>query len=128
MTDVFVKCLNERGAFVVVDGEKFLQVVPSAMKEAISPRSKDLPLSTAEIGAMRLVNADASTVVDIYGSLSERRRKGSGLVAGTVPYFHTVQSLSKPEARYALEILLDWNGSRIVFDNDDTFSIVRGSR
>lgn len=128
VTDVLVKYLNQRGISVVVDGAKFLQLVPSALNLAASPRSKDLPARAAEVGGMTLMGIEAGKLPELYGTHSGRRRIGNEWVAGSVPYLKVTQPLSKPEVLYALETLLAWNDARILLSDDNTFSIVRTSR
>ena len=128
ITDVFNKYFNERGASAVLDGDKFLQLVPSRMNQAASPRSKDLPAGAAEIGAMLIENGDLGTLIGWYGSFSGRSRVGSELVMGSVPYLNVSQALSKPEVLYVLETLFRWNDARVVLGDGNTFSIERAQR
>jgi hypothetical protein len=128
ITDVFNKYFNERSVSAILDGEKFLQLVPNRMSQAASPRSKDLPAGAAEIGGMRLENTDLGTLVQMYAETSGRRRIGSEPVMGLVPYLNVSQTLSKPEVLYVLETLFRWNDARIVFGDGNTFSIERVRR
>ena len=54
VTHVFEEYFKERGASAILDGDKFLLLVPSNMRQAASPRSKDLAAGVAEIGAIHL--------------------------------------------------------------------------
>jgi hypothetical protein len=123
ITDVFKKYFNERGASAILDGRKFLQLVPSNMSQAGSPNSKDLPAGAAGIGGI-MASGPVENLVNVYAGLSGRRRVGSERIAGSIPYLHVRQSLSQPEVLYVLETFLGWNEARIVFGDDNTFSIV----
>ena len=123
-------CLNQRGISVVVDGAKFLQLVPGALNLAASPRSKDLPAGEAQVGGMTmtLMGIESEKLAEMYGRISGRRRIGNERVAGSVPYFKVTQPLSKAEVSYALETLLAWNDATILLADNNTFSIVRTAR
>jgi hypothetical protein len=125
ITDVFNKYFNARGASVILDGDKLVQLVPSRMSQAASPRSKELPAGTAEIGAMNLENADLGALIGWYGSYSGRSRVGSAPLGGSVPYLRVSQALTRPEVLYVLETLLRWNDARVVLGEGNTFSIER---
>ncbi len=128
ITDVFTKYFNQRGASAILDGEKFLQLVPTDMSQAASPRSKELPAGAPEIGAMHLENVESATLVQMYAETSGRGRIGSEPVIGLVPYLNVSQPLSKPEVLYVLETFLGWNHARIVLGDSNTFSIERAPR
>jgi hypothetical protein len=128
ITDVFTKCFNQRGASVILDGEKFLQLVPSNMSQTASPRSNELPAGVPESGATYFENLELVTVVQLYAQTSGRRCVGNEQVYGLVPYLNVSQNLSKVELLYALETLCCWNDARIVLGDDNTFSIERSQR
>jgi hypothetical protein len=128
ITDVFIKCFNQRGASAILDGEKFLQLVPSNMSQRASPRSKELPAGVSESGVTHLEGVELTTVVQIYAKTSGRRRVGSEPVMGSVPYLKVNQALSRPESLYVLETFLRWNGASVVLGDNNTFSIERGQR
>jgi len=127
VTDALTEYLKQGGISVVLDGAKFLQVVPTALREAASPQSKDLAAGPAE-GGFLFENVQANALVDMYGRISGRRRTGSQWAAGVIPYHRTGQTLSKPEALYALQTLLGWTGTKILVNEDNTFSVVPVSR
>jgi hypothetical protein len=128
ITDIITKCFNQRGASAILDGEQFLQLVPSNMSQAASSRSKELPAGVPESGATHLEGVELTTVVQIYAETSSRRRVGSEPVMGSVPYLNVSQTLSRPELLYVLETFLRWNDARIVLGDNNTFSIERAQR
>ena len=130
VTEALVKYLKQRGISVVVDGAKFLHLVPSALNLTALPRSNDLPAGPSEVGGMTmtLMGTEAEKLVEMYGTFSGRRRTGNERVSGSVPYLKITQPLSKSEVLYALETLLAWNGASVFLADDNTFSIVRASR
>lgn len=128
VTDVFTKYFNQRGASAILDGEKFLQLVPTNMSQAASPRSKELPAGAPEIGAIHLENVESATLVKMYAETSGRERIGSEPVIGFVPYLKVSQPLSKPEVLYVLETFLGWNHARTVLGDSNTFGIERVGR
>lgn len=128
VTEAFAKYLKQRGIIVVVDGTKFLQLVPNALNLAASPRSKNLPAEAAEDGAVTIIGMEAGKLAEWYSACSGRRRIGNEQVLGRVPYLRANQPLSKPELLYVLETFLNWNDARIIFGGDNTFRIVPAPR
>lgn len=120
------KCLSRRGILILPDGNRFLQLVPSALLLTTSPRSGDLPAGPVEVGGMTLQGA--VDLVEIYGKFSGRRCRRNEGVSVSVPYVKVTQPLSKPEVLYVLETLLAWNDVTILLADDNTFSIVRAAR
>ena len=127
ITAAFEEYFKSRGISTILDGEKFVQLVPSNLVGRALPRAKDLPAGAPEIGAIHLENVECATLVQMYAETSGRRRIGSEPLWGSVSYLHA-QALSKPEASYALETLLGWSGLRIVLGDDNTFSLERVQR
>ncbi len=127
ITAAFEKYFKSRGISIILDGEKFVQLVPSNLAGRALPRAKELPAGVPEIGAIHLENVECATLVQMYAETSGRRRIGSEPLRGLVSYLHA-QALSKPEASYALETLLGWSGLRIVLGDNNTFSIERFQR
>ena len=102
-----------------------MQLVPSNLSQKASPRAQELPAEAAYFGTIRLEGAQPEDVVQIYATASGRRRTDSAPLWGTGIYLHATQALSKPEASYALETLLNWSGLRIILGDDNTFRVER---
>jgi hypothetical protein len=125
VAEALAQHLKQQGISMVVDGAKFLQWVPSSLSLPTLPRSKDLPAGPAEIGGMTLKNTQAERLVEMYATVSKRRRTGNTRVAGSVPYLKISHSLSKAEVMYVLETLLAWNNAKVVLGEDNNFSIAQ---
>jgi hypothetical protein len=126
--DALGKYLKQRGISVVVDGTKFMQLLPSALTQAASPRSKELAAGPDEIGGGHFSNPDLGNLAEMYASLSGRRCTGNQGVGVSVPYLNISQPLSKPEMLYVFETLFAWNHAAVLLGDDNTFSIVPAPR
>jgi len=118
--------LNQRGISVVQDGSKFLQLVPGALKQSTSARSKNLPAGPTEVGGMTLQGA--VDLIQMYSNYSGRRCTRNESTSLSVPYLKVARPLSKAELVYVLETLLAWNQATIVLGEDNTFSVVRAAQ
>ena len=124
----FEEYFKSRGISTILDGERFVQLVPSNLSQKASLRAKELPAAAADFGSLYLEGAQLADVVQIYATASGRRRIDSEPLWGSVTYLHATQALSKPEASYALETLLNWSGLRIILGDDNTFRLERSQR
>jgi hypothetical protein len=71
-------------------------------------------------------NADFESIRRIYAALSGREIVRSGPVSAVIS-FHTNNSLSKAEVLYAMDVLLGWQGVKIVKVDSKTSRVVRTS-
>lgn len=128
LSGAMVTYLDQRGISVIEDGDKFLQLIPSALKTSALPRSKDLPAGAVVSAFYTFQNVDAGRLAELYAALSGRRRKGNEQIyAQPISYFVN-RPLSKAELVYGFETVLAWNNVRIVLGDDNTFSIVRAAK
>ncbi len=128
ITAAFGKVFAERQAAVVVDGGKFLQIIPANMVQTASPNSKDIPVVTGEPrGTVDFQGVSAGVLVKLYGQITGLRRIGDEPTTGNIFYFKTSSPLSKPEVIYAFETLLAWNGTKVITHQDGTFSLAKSS-
>ena len=128
LSGAMVTHLDQRGISVIEDGDRFLQLIPSALKTSAVPRSKDLPAGAAVNAFYTFQNVEAGRLAELYAALSGRRCTGNGpLFARPISYFVN-RPLSKAELVYGLEVLLAWNNVRIVLADDNTFSIVQAAK
>ena len=128
ITFAFEEYFKQRGSSIILDGERFVQLVPSSRSQTASPRSRGLPAGEPVFHGPYLENVGLDDVVRMYASASGRRRVGDTLLAGYIPYFHNTRPLSKAEALYALETLIEWNGWKIILGPDNTFSVELGAQ
>jgi hypothetical protein len=122
-THALLKYLNQRGISVVVDGSKFLQVIPSDISAKALPQSGELPEASHEIERMTLETNDAGDLARLYSDYSGRQRTGIVPTYRTVLYLKSAQPLSKPEVLYAVETLLGWYDAKIILGDDNTFKL-----
>jgi hypothetical protein len=129
----FEDMFRQHGIATIVDGEKFVMVVPIAQTNFVTPRSNkivstvlgDLSSMTNNVvipaGAINFLPTDLDQVIPIYSDIIERKpASGSKFPYGLI-YLRTVNPLSKAEVIYALETLFAWNGFKLVPEDDKTF-------
>lgn len=124
-THALLKYLNQRGISVVVDGSRFLQVIPSDIRTTALPRSAELPATSHAVDSVTLTTDDAGELIRMYAHFSGRRRTGNTPISRAVVYLKFNQPLSKSEVLYAVETLLGWNNAKILVGEDKTFSVVQ---
>jgi hypothetical protein len=110
-------------AIPVIDGQKFVLLVPIAKTNNVTPRSKNIVAGQPDIKELSL--KDANEAVRMYGQLTGRRRLGEEALRASTLYFRAMQPISKTEAIYVIETLLDWNGIKIIEGKDRTFRVVQ---
>jgi hypothetical protein len=133
--EVFENAFRENGLSVVLDGEKFVMIVPSPFTNTLRPRSCEIvsePIVASsspadEIlpsGCINFAGADVWHVAMIYGHLVGRKLNATArALQGSPVVFRTVTPLSKPEAVYALETLLEFSGLKVVPIGDKEFKV-----
>lgn len=135
---VFSKALEEHGFATVLDGEKFIMVVPADKMSMALPHSAEIKsepgtkppvMNPGEIsaGELNFPAIDIRQAATIYAELLGRRRldwtepfPSTGLIS-----VHTQTPLSKAEAIYLLETLFRWEGVKLVPVGKD---LVKGVR
>ena len=100
----------------MVDGAKFLQLVPGRARRRNVPSINDVRSEASEPGGLTLSlkGVGVGDLAQVYANLSGRRRTGTEFVPGLVAYFKTCQPLSKPELLYAVETFLAWSDAKVI--------------
>ena len=127
--------LAEKGISSVPDGNRFLMVVPKAEAATVKPRAagiKSAAVTGAEgemlaPGMIDFRNADARQVLDIYALLVGRKLQRtefrSNSLANTITLV-TQTPVTKEEAIYALETVLEWSGLQLVREGEEGLKVV----
>lgn len=110
-------------AIPIVDGKKFVMLVPTAKTNSVMPRSKTIVAGALE--QTDLLLKDANEAVKKYGQITGRIRTGEEELRSSRLYFRAMQPISNAEAIYVIETLLDWNGIKIIEGKDRTFRVVQ---
>ena len=143
---VLAQALVAEELSIIPDGEKFLMIVPKSEAATVKPHAPPTKASPGggtktqatspgpgpteqELippGMIDFRSADLSQVVAIYSVLLGRTLDPGGPpnVNGTIS-FHTQNRLTKEEAVYALETLLEWSGVKLVPVGEDKLKAVR---
>jgi hypothetical protein len=143
---ILAQALFAKDLSIVLDGEKFLMIVPKSEAAKVKPHA---PLARASAGSgtktqaatpgsggtgqeplppgmIDFRSADVSQVADVYTMMLGRkldlseRLPGSGTIT-----FTTVNSIIREEGIYALETLLRWRGLKLVPVGEDKLRSVR---
>ena len=116
--------LSEKGFAVIPDGNKFEQVLPSELAKNANPHSTTVTVSKAEDNAVgwniNFQNVPFEQVRDFYAQLSGRQIVQEGVLPAVTISLHTRNSLTKPELLYAMDVLLGWQGIKIVNVDEKT--------
>jgi len=143
---VLAQALAAKQISIIPDGEKFLMIVPKSEAATVKPHAPRVKVSTGsgsktrtatpglggteqELVAPGMIDfrgADVWQVVDLYSALVGRTLDLSERphVNGTIS-FRTQTWLTKEEAVYALETLLQWSGVKLVQVGEGKLKAVR---
>ena len=125
------KQFSDLGLVCINDGDSFVMIVPKEQKSLVKPHSPNpaVPVkkiiskdsSAAPEGVLALRNADVTQILEIYAQLlktSFNREDYRRISTGEPITFSTPVSLSKDEAIYALETMLEWRHVKVYRDSD----------
>ena len=115
---IFEGVLTEKGLVIIPDGNKFVQILPKELATNANPRSATLAIANAEEmaqpGLIYFANVQFEQVRDIYAKLINREILQAGNLPDIQLSFRNSGPLTKSEVLYALDVLLDWQGVKIV--------------
>jgi hypothetical protein len=123
---VLENALARNGVATILDGDKFVRVVPNSMAASMKPRpgvdqTKILPgqgsgdQESIPPGFIDFRNAAIEQILPIYAALAGRKLDTSlPLLSGPTISMKSETALTKAEASYALETLFLWAGVEIV--------------
>jgi hypothetical protein len=121
------KILADRGLVAIPDGGKFMQVVPQVMATNANPHSAklaDVKSDPTAVSALNFINAPFDQVCDFYGALAGKKLIRDGVCPAVSISIRASNGLSTPEALYALDVLLGWQGITIVNVDEKTAKVV----
>jgi len=122
------KVLSGQGFAIIPDGSKLAQVVPDRLAKITHPRSDTLPASKPEEelpgGMISLENVGFENVRSLYATLAGKKITQNGPISVTLS-LRSTNPLSKAEVIYAFDILLAWQGVKIVPVDANTWQAVR---
>jgi hypothetical protein len=81
------KVFRDKGIAPVIDGDKFVLLVPTSMENTIKPVSKEMD-SASQFGSIHL-DSPVDTVIEYYGRMLERERVQGDRIPGTQVYLRT---------------------------------------
>ena len=116
------KALAEKGIVTIPDGDKFVMMVPKAMAGKVKPRAKEIKSSGSNGSAVIVqpkeilfMAATSDQVIAIYAEFAGRKLdRSEGLPPARTISFQNVTPLTRDEALYAFDTLLDWSGIKLV--------------
>jgi hypothetical protein len=116
--------LSEKGFAVVPDGSKFEQILPKKLAKNANPRSATLAISKAGDDAagisVNFENVPFDQFRGFYAQLSGREILQEGALPAVSISLHPINTLTKPELLYALDVLLGWQGVKIINVDEKT--------
>jgi hypothetical protein len=119
---VLEKVLAEKGIVTILDGDKFVMVVPKHMAATAIPRSAQIKSSDTNTSTMTIPPKDIifwgatlDQVAAIYSEFAGRKFDHSQRTPPSPPItFQNVTPLTREEFFYAMDTLLAWNGIKLV--------------
>jgi hypothetical protein len=127
------KVFEAKGITTILDGEKFVLVVPKGQASApitnstvsVNPAKDGTPQDkTIPAGEIRLLGVDVRQVLAIYASLVGRKVVQSDNVPPVLISFTSSTPLTTLETIHALDTLFRWNGLKVVPVGDDSIKVV----
>jgi hypothetical protein len=128
---VFQRTLQENGIAAIPDGDKFVLLVPSNLVETLSatvanagyPKIKS---PAAAKGSIHFENIDLMDLLPIYGTLIKRQLVQENRFLGNPLFsFRNQTPLATEELIHAFDILLNWQGLKVVYSDNKSFKVVR---
>jgi hypothetical protein len=126
--------LTSKGIATILDGEKFLQVVPAAQTQGHKSDVESTPAAnsyrTEEIAGQRtFINLPYTHLLEalkLYAGFSGRTLDiaGEARALDTIVRLTTQSALSTSECEHAFEVLLGWSGHKLVPATQDSLKIV----
>jgi len=132
---VLQSALAEKGISSVPDGDRFLMLVPKVEASTVNPLAARIKPSTLSgsggenfpPGMIQFNNTSPAQVLEVYGSLVgrkvQRAKPWPSVVAPSINLV-TQTPVSKEEAIYALETVLEWAGLKLVRVGEDGLKAV----
>ena len=116
--------LSEKGFAVVPDGNKFEQILPKELAKNANPHSATLAISKAGDNAagisVNFENVPFNQIRGFYAQLSGREILQEGTIPAVSISLHPINTLTKPELLYALDVLLGWQRVKIINVDEKT--------
>jgi len=128
---VFQRTLQEKGVEAIPDGDKLVLLVPTNLAETISatvantghPKNKG---PVASKGSIHFENIDLKDLSTIYGALVKRQPVQENRFLGSQQFsFRNQTPLTTEELIHAFDILLNWQGLKVVNGANKSFKVVR---
>ena len=119
------KTFKERGFSAVADGERLVRVVQNEMANDTNDYSAPLPNDGPAPVYFDLGSADFNSVSRLYGQLTSRKVTHPERTPEPAITFHPGPSLTRNDLIHALDVLLGWQGIKIVKIDDSTSQVVR---
>ena len=126
---VFERIFQTNGIGTVLDGDKFVLLVPTNLVKSISatvnkPRQSVSTAETFPAVSIYLKNVSLAETLPIYGALIGRRWIRSSEPPVRIS-FHNQTSLTKADIVYAFDTLFRWQNLKIVLVDDKSFKVIR---
>ena len=116
--------LSEKGFAVIPDGNKFEEVIPNKLAKNMNPVSTNSVASKADDnepgGVFLMRNVPFPQIRDVYASLSGREIVQEGALPTVTLSFRFNNSLTKSDLLHAIDVLLGWQGIKIVAVDEKT--------
>lgn len=129
------RSLEERGAAIIPDGNRFEWIVPAGATNLFSPAAipaRAAPKSTSTTNgvetlpavSINFINVDLQQVLAVYQALTAQKWvQGGPLPVGATFTFHNQTPLTKTEVLHAFDVILAWRGLKVVNLDDKSFKL-----
>jgi len=133
---IMEKTLKGKGVAIIADGRSFEWIVPAEATNLVPPAAlpprlppKGSPpanaADTTPAGSINFSNVDLAQILDVYKALTDQKWvQEKPLPSGGTYTFHNQAPLTKYEILHAFDVLLAWNGLKIITSNDKSFEVV----
>jgi hypothetical protein len=132
---IMKRALQQRGAVIVADGDKFEWIIPAGVTNIVSPaamparlppkgQSPTNSVDTLPTGSINFINVPLPQALEVYQALTAQKWVQDKPLPSATITFHSQTPLTKTETLHAFDVLLDWHGLKIVNVDDKSFKLV----
>jgi len=135
-TAIIEKALREKGVTILADGNRFEWLVPAGATNIVSPdalsssQPSPEPTSTNAVntlpeGSINFIGVELPQALDVYQALTGLKwiQEPPMSFTNTIA-FHNQTPLTKAETLHAFDVLLAWQGLKVVNADEKSFKVV----
>jgi hypothetical protein len=133
---IIEKALRKTGVTIIADGNRFEWLVPAGATNIVSPAAilpgpaSPEPASTNAVNTLpessiNFINVELQQALDVYQALTGLKwvQDSPSSFTNTIA-FHNQTPLTKTETLHAFDVLLAWQGLKVISVDDKSFKLV----